>query len=94
MSNHSGSYMLGEVLCTLKEMGITNNMEIKEKRELARKMIKIGNRYDCNDGEILEDIADEFGICAYCQKDTVEFKKDFCHTCYQECYGDEEEDDE
>lgn len=94
MSNHSGSYMLNEVLCTLKEMGITKNMEMKEKQELARQMMEIGDGYDCNDGEILEDIGEDYGICECCHEDTVAFKDGYCHKCYEEEYGDEEEDDE
>lgn len=59
MSNHSGSYMLNEVLSTAKDMGIFDDIGKEKAQEFALKVAKIGRRYDCNNGEIFEYIARE-----------------------------------
>lgn len=68
MSNHSGSFMLNEVICTAKDMGIFDAIGKEKAQEFALKLIEIGKDYDCNDGEILEEIGQELDICYCCLK--------------------------
>ncbi|AIY78794.1 hypothetical protein U728_1627 [Clostridium botulinum 202F] len=45
------------------------------------KMIKIGRDYDCNNGEILDEIAEELGICYCCLKETDDIEEGLCKEC-------------
>lgn len=85
MSNHSGSYMLNEVLCTAKDMGIFETIGKEKARKFALSLIEIGEDYDCNNGEILEDIGKELGICYCCLKGKCEV--DYSGLC-KDCGGD------
>lgn len=85
MSNHSGSYMLNEVLSTAKDMGIFDAIGKEKAQEFALKVAKIGRRYDCNNGEIFEYIAREVGICCCCLKETYEL--DYIGLC-KDCGGE------
>jgi hypothetical protein len=72
MSNHSGSYMLNDVLRTAKDMNIFESIGKEKSHEFALEIIKIGRHYDCNNGEILENIGAELEICYCCLKETDE----------------------
>ncbi|HPZ10511.1 MAG TPA: hypothetical protein PL110_20650 [Candidatus Eremiobacteraeota bacterium] len=81
MSNHDGSYMLNKVLLLLEKRGFFLGMKPAETKDFIKSILKIGNKHDCNDGEILEDIGESLGICYYC----LEFSKDLddglCSSC-------------
>ena len=66
MSNHSGSYMLNEVLYTAKNSGIFEAIGKEKARKFVLALIDIGENYDCNNGEILEEIGKELGLCYCC----------------------------
>lgn len=85
MSNHSGSYMLNKVLCKAKDMGIFDSIGREKAHEFALEVTKIGRRYDCNNGEVLEDIGIEVGICYCCLEETYEL--DYMGLC-KECGGE------
>lgn len=54
MSNHSGSYILNEVLNILdNEYDFFKGKEPREIADFFRKIDNIGNSYDTNTGEIL-----------------------------------------
>ena len=80
MSNHSGSYMLNSVLCIAKDMGILETIGKQKTLEFTRELLKLGSKYDCNDGEILEDM-DELGICYCCLKETDDLEDGLCNEC-------------
>ena len=80
MSNHSGSYMLNEVLCTAKDMGIFETIGKEKTLEFTHELLKLGSKYDCNDGEILEDM-DELGICYCCLKENDDLEDGLCTEC-------------
>lgn len=83
MSNHSGSYMLNDVLYIAKEIGIFEAIGEEKSRKFALELInKIGREYDCNDGEILESIGNELGICYCCLEETYELDySGLCKNC-------------
>lgn len=85
MSNHSGSYMLNNVLHKIKDMGIFESIGKKKSHEFALEVIKIGRHYDCNNGEILESIGNELGICYCCLEETYEL--DYSGLC-KDCGGE------
>ena len=80
MSNHSGSYMLNSVLYVAKDMGIFETIGKEKTLEFTRELLKLGSKYDCNDGEILEDM-DELGICYYCLKENDDLEDGLCNEC-------------
>jgi len=52
-------------------MGIFEAIGKQKSHQFAFEVIKIARRYDCNNGEIIEYIAREVGICC-CLKETYE----------------------
>jgi hypothetical protein len=78
--------MLNEVLCTAKEMGIFIAIGKEKTQEFALKLIEIGKDYDCNDGEILEDIGEELGICYCCLNKSDDIS---CSGLCKKCRGHE-----
>jgi len=84
MSNHSGSYMLNNVLRTAKDIGIFEVIGKDKAREFALELTKIGNHYDCNDGEILMDIGEELNICYCCLGESDVFEEGLCKSCRED----------
>jgi hypothetical protein len=85
MSNHSGSHMLNEVLSKINNIGIFKTIGKEKTHQFVLEAIKIGREYDCNNGEILEDIGKELGICYCCLKEKCEV--DYSGLC-KDCGGD------
>jgi hypothetical protein len=83
MSNHSGGYMLNSVLSIADDMGILNAIGKEKSRELVLKLIRIGQRSDCNSGEILEDIGQKLGMCYGCLKETDDLEDGLCKECIE-----------
>ena len=84
MSNHSGSYMLNEVLKKLDEKSVFALLGKEETQTLVQEIIKISYAYDCNPGEILEDMAERVGVCSYYLEGADEFYDGVCQRCYEE----------
>jgi hypothetical protein len=81
MSNHSGSYMLNSVLCIADEMDILKTIGMEKSHQFVMKLIKLGNCYDCNNGEILEKIGENLGICYCCLAKTDDLDDGLCKKC-------------
>ena len=82
MSNHSGNYMLNNVLTILQDDHDFFSKIGKEEAYLfVKKIIKVGNRYDCNSGEILEDIGLKLGVCYGCIKQADLNEDGYCGDC-------------
>lgn len=86
MSNHSGSYMLNDIIGLFYREQIFNNIELEKRQQLMIEIIEIACRqYDCNAGEILEDYTDYFELCYYCLTSTSDLEEGLC----QKCRGEE-----
>jgi len=81
MSNHTGSYMLNEVLKSIKEIGIFKKLDKTETRDLLKAIFDVSYQYDCNPGEILEDIAEEFEVCYSCLTFDLPLQDGLCQAC-------------
>lgn len=81
MSNHSGSYMLNSVLMLMEEQSVFKLLGKEKTQILVRDIIELSDHYDCNPGEILEDIGERVGICYYCKKPADEFHDGLCKAC-------------
>lgn len=66
MSNHDGSYMLNEVLKLLDRYEFFNTIGKGKTHSFISQILKLSQHYDCNEGEILEEIGKKLGICYYC----------------------------
>ncbi|RKT45890.1 hypothetical protein [Thiocapsa rosea] len=84
MSNHSGSYMLNEVLRLLDRHGVFDMLGREQTQIFAQAVIKIGHHYDCNPGEILEDIGEKVGLCSYCDAAVDQLIDGLCLKCHKE----------
>lgn len=81
MSNHSGSYMLNDVINITDKLGILESIGIEKTREFILKLVDLGDGYDCNPGEILDRIDDEIGICSYCLEVKEKIRYGRCIEC-------------
>jgi hypothetical protein len=82
MSNHSGSYMLNEILNLLNQEKAFASFDQSKKQSIIREIIKIATtEYDCNSGEILESLTDEFEMCYCCLKSSNNLEDGLCENC-------------
>lgn len=82
MSNHSGSYLLNHCLHLLHKEGVFTQLGQDRSRKLILEMIDTAcRRWDCNGGEILDGLAEVFGICSCCRTLTDDLKDELCPTC-------------
>jgi len=47
-------------------------------------IIKMSHQYDCNPGEILENIGERLGICYFCLTPADEFHDGICKKCHEQ----------
>jgi len=82
MSNHSGSYMLNEVITILIREHCFDHLDKEKKQNLIEEIVKLA-RYedDCNPGEILEGHTDYFKICYCCLAKTHDLESGLCVKC-------------
>jgi recombinational DNA repair protein RecR len=81
MSNHAGSYLLNEVLHLLEERGVFTQMGPETAQRLVLDIVKLSYRYDCNSGEILEEIGERLGICLRCLTAKSDLIEGMCRSC-------------
>ncbi|ACV59958.1 MULTISPECIES: hypothetical protein [Alicyclobacillus] len=80
MSNHDGSYMLNEVIRTMMDEGIEEQIGRDAFIKLIKKIIEIGRHHDCNNGEILEDL-EHLKLCYLCLHESDVLIDGVCPTC-------------
>ncbi|PDW00052.1 hypothetical protein [Candidatus Viridilinea mediisalina] len=92
MSNHSGIYMLRDMLDVLNKAGVWAHMPRADVQKVIINIVHLARTgYDCNPGEILED-HEAFGVCHYCLKPAERLRYGMCPICNDD--EDEDEDDE
>lgn len=84
MSNHAGSYMLNEAITILNRHRVFAGIDKTARRTLMREIVAMADRYDCNQGEVLAEVAAEFYLCSYCLADTDNPADELCPTCRAE----------
>ena len=87
MSNHSGSYMLNGVLRMLERESVFDYLGKERTQSIVLNILKMSYQYDCNPGEILEDIGERVGICFYCCKPADEFRDGICKECCEKDFS-------
>lgn len=82
MSNHSGSYLLNDCLRLFHREGVFTQLGRDRSRKLVLELINSACRqWDCNGGEILDGLAEVFGICLGCRTLTDDLERELCPTC-------------
>ncbi len=89
MSNHSGSYMLNKVLKMLLSHSAFESLETEKTQSIVLDLLKISDYYDCNSGEILEDIGELLGVCYHCKSAAQDFREGVCLNCYERYFVEE-----
>ena len=82
MSNHSGSYMLNDVLKMLERESFFEHLGKERTHTFVLSILQMSHQYDCNTGEILEELGERLGICYYCEDRADEFRDGVCIKCY------------
>jgi hypothetical protein len=82
MSNHSGSYMLNDIIQMLNDEEVLNTIGLQKSQQVITQIVKIASRdYDCNPGEILEGHTDYLNLCYCCLSITTNLDNGLCHSC-------------
>jgi hypothetical protein len=84
MGNHSGGYMLNEVIGILEEAQVFQWLGEDPTRALLLKLVDIGQDYGCSNGEILEGYGERFKMCYCCLCATSDLEEDLCARCRRE----------
>lgn len=82
MSNHSGSYMLNDIIKMLDDEQVLETIGLQKSQQVIAKLIHIASReYDCNSGEILEGHTDRLNLCYCCLAITTDLESGLCQSC-------------
>ena len=81
MSNHSGSYMLNTVLNILDENKVFQFLGKEKTLKFLKSIRSIGIDYDCNNGEILDEIGEKLKICYACWSYSDRLEDGMCDEC-------------
>jgi hypothetical protein len=83
MSNHTGSYMLNEVLQLMEQRGVFAQIGREATQQLVVDLVRLSSqRYDCNAGEIIEEIGERLAICSCCLSAKPDVGDDgLCQSC-------------
>jgi recombinational DNA repair protein RecR len=81
MSDHMGSHMLNEVLQLLEQRSVFEQMGRQAAQQLVLDIVRLSNRYDCNPGEILDEIGERLAICSYCLSAKPDVREGLCGDC-------------
>ena len=81
MSNHSGSYLLNEVLHLLDQRGVFDLLGTQRTQDLVLEIVRLSRRYDCNSGEILDEMEQRVGICSWCLTAQPDLIDGVCSAC-------------
>jgi len=81
LSNHSGSYMLNEVLNVFFDLKMNEKVGKEVTVEFAKRLVELGDSHDCNPGEILEGFDKKIRLCYICLKESDELENGLCPSC-------------
>lgn len=87
MSNHSGSYMLNDVLKMFEKEAVFDFLGKEKTQNFIIDILKMAYQYDCNPGEILENIGEKVGVCYSCHKNAEEFYDGVCKRCHEKYFS-------
>jgi hypothetical protein len=83
MSNHTGSYMLNDVIGVMAEAKVFELLGKEKSRKMVVEIVKMASNYDCNNGEILEGHTDHLQLCYYCLSTATNLSDGICDKCHE-----------
>ncbi len=83
MSNHSGSYIINHILHALEEYDFFKTLGKEKTLKFLNKKRKLSWDFDCNNGEILEDIGEKLKVCYECYQYREKLDYGVCEECRQ-----------
>lgn len=78
--------MLNGVLRILERESFFEHIGKERTQKIVLDILELSYEYDCNPGEILEDIGERVGICYYCNNPADEFRDGMCKGCHEKNY--------
>ena len=84
MSKHDESNILNEVLLLLEDYNFFKQIGSKKTHDFVKSIVEIGDNYDCNNAEILDEIGERIGICYCCLESAQDFVNGICKKCNNE----------
>ena len=82
MSNHGASYLLNQVLEMMDDYHMLKNLDPVSRHKFIKSVVELAcEEYDCNQGEILEDIGKRYQICCLCLDQKELGEDDICNDC-------------
>src|SRR5687768_11346440 len=82
MSNHAGGHLLNKVFHILERERVFDLLGRPRAQEVVREITQLArHRYDCNCGEILEDVGPRLGLCQCCGKPADDISEGYCPEC-------------
>jgi hypothetical protein len=82
MSNHTGSYMLNDVLLLLDKYKFNRLLGREQTQRFVLDILELSKNYDCNVSEILcNGVGPRVGLCYYCLQPATEFSAEACLKC-------------
>lgn len=74
--------MLNDVLKMLEKQSVFECLGKEKTQKMAIDIINMSHQYDCNPGEILDNIGERVGVCFYCNGPADEFVDGVCKECH------------
>ncbi len=84
MSNHSGSYLINHILQRLHSYDVFETLGKEKTLEFLNEIKELGQEFDCNNGEILENIGKTLKVCYECYTYSDNLKYGVCEKCRQD----------
>ena len=81
MSNHDGSYLLNATLKLIDNYNFFSTLDKEKIESFVQEIFRLSWDFDCNRGEIFEDIGTKLGICYECGKFADILNHDICLKC-------------
>jgi len=78
--------MLNDLLKLMDQEHLFEGLGIENTQALIRRFVAIAQSYDCNGGEILENLTDRFQLCYCCLDNTQaqDLNNGLCPRCREE----------
>lgn len=89
MSNHSGSWMVNEILELLEKQAVFTWLGPEKTQQMVAEILRIGGDHDCNRGEMLEGIGKRLKICYLCAQYASRLTRGICPRCMRRFHPQE-----
>ncbi len=84
--------MLNDILQLLEKRGVFSQIGLEASQQLTLGIVQLARKYDCNAGEILDEIGERLSLCIWCLSAKQDLNEGICSDCrkqYGSRYSDE-----